>query len=72
MSKEQYEAAKQAEARKKEDNKKRFEKGKVTESLTEWIVKNEEKGLTGVELNRKGHRMLKMKYEGWYTDESPV
>jgi hypothetical protein len=36
------------------------------------MQENETKGLKGQELNRKGHKMVKTKFEGWYTDESPV
>ena len=30
------------------------------------------KGNTGKGLLMKGHRMVKAKYDDWYTDESPV
>mmetsp|Transcript_11400 Transcript_11400/g.10321 ORF Transcript_11400/g.10321 Transcript_11400/m.10321 type:complete len:136 (+) Transcript_11400:224-631(+) len=68
----QYQAYLKAEDEKKLAKKTKFPRGKVTESLTEWMAKNEEKGIAGKDLNLKGHRMVKTKYEGWYTDESPI
>lgn len=72
LTPQQYQAFLAQEEAKKSKSKQKFFKGKEVESLTEWMKKNEDKGLSGQELNRKGHRMLKTKYEGWYTDESPV
>lgn len=73
LTKEQYEKFLKAEEEKKQKIKSKFPKGKVTESLTEWVIKEAKKGNSpGPELNRKGHKMVKTKYEGWYTNESPV
>jgi hypothetical protein len=60
-----------AEADAKAKKAKRFAIGKETESLTEWMLKEEKKGNSGKGL-LKGHRMVKAKYEEFYTDESPV
>lgn len=68
----QYEALQKSEKAKSEEKKKKFFKGKTTESLTEWMSNNEKKGLKGQELNRKGHKMVKTKYEGWYTNNDPL
>ena len=69
---EQYQAKLKQEAELKAANSKKFPKGKVTESLTEWIDKCESKGLSGKDMNLKGHRMVKAKYDSFYTDESPI
>jgi hypothetical protein len=50
----------------------KFPKGKVTESLTEWVERCEKKGLSGKDMNLKGHRMVKAKYDSFYTNESPI
>ena len=34
--------------------------------------KEAKKGNVGKKLLYSGHRMVKTKYDGWYTDESPV
>jgi len=46
--------------------------GKETLSLTGWMLQEKAKGLEGKDLLYKGHRMVKAKYDGWYTDENPV
>jgi hypothetical protein len=61
-----------AEADAKAKKAKKFTIGKETESLTEWMLKEEKKGNSGKGLLLKGHRMVKAKYEEFYTDESPV
>jgi hypothetical protein len=61
-----------SEAEKKAKKAEKFPKGKQTESLTEWLEKEAKKGNTGKKLLAKGHRMVKAKYDGWYTNESPV
>jgi hypothetical protein len=62
-----------AEQKAKADaKKKKFFIGKETESLTEWMEKFAQKGITGKDLLKKGHRMVKAKYDNFYTDESPV
>eukprot|EP01039_Chlorochromonas_danica_P009371 gene9371-10347_t len=58
------------EAAKKSANVKKVQ-SKPSESLTEWLDKNAEKGLVGRELNKKGHRFPKFKYDGWFTSRSP-
>eukprot|EP01031_Cornospumella_fuschlensis_P030034 gene30034-36272_t len=72
LNEEQYKKFVAAEAAKKAQVKNKFFKGKEVETLTEWMQENESKGLKGVELNRKGHKMVKAKYDGWYTNDSPV
>ena len=52
--------------------KAKFPKGKVTESLTEWMDKYEKKGISGKDLNLKGHRMVKVKYDSFTTPYSPI
>jgi ssDNA-binding replication factor A large subunit len=69
ISKEQYAKVLAEEAKKADAKKKKFPKGKETESLTEWMAKEEKKGLSGKDLNIKGHRMVKAKYPEFYTDE---
>lgn len=61
-----------AEAEKAASKKKKFPKGKEPETLTEWMLKEAAKGNTGKKLLLKGHRMVKAKYDEFYTDESPV
>ena len=36
------------------------------------MKKCEAKGLVGKDMLLKGHRMVKAKYDSFYTDESPV
>ncbi len=72
LTPEQYQAVLEKEEAERNAKKQKFFLGKETESLTEWMQVNEKKGLKGVELNRKGHKMVKAKYDGWYTDYSPV
>jgi hypothetical protein len=36
------------------------------------MLKEKAKGNEGKGLLLKGHRMVKAKYDGWYTNESPV
>ena len=58
-----------AEKAKKEATKKKFKIGKVTESLTEWQIKAEGKfGKVGADV-RKGHRLVKAKYEEFFVTE---
>ena len=52
-------------------NSKKFYLGKKAETLTEWVLAEEKKGNVGKGL-LSNHRLVKCKYEGWYTDESPV
>lgn len=61
-----------AEAEKADAKKKKFPKGKEAETLTEWMLKEKAKGNEGKGLLLKGHRMVKAKYDEFYTDESPV
>ena len=61
-----------AEEEKKAKKAGKFKIGKEPESLTEWMVKCEKKGLSGKDMNLKGHRMVKAKYDSFYTDESPI
>ena len=68
----QYEAFLNAEEEKKEATKKRFPRGKSTQSLTEWMLEGENKGLKGQDLNRKGHKYVKAKYDSFYSDENPI
>lgn len=72
LTKEQYEKVLAEEAKKKAAKAKKFPLGKNPESLTEWMLKCEKKGLSGKDMNLKGHRMVKAKYDGFYTNESPI
>eukprot|EP00597_Dinobryon_sp_UTEXLB2267_P016556 CAMPEP_0201094144 /NCGR_PEP_ID=MMETSP0812-20130820/2534_1 /ASSEMBLY_ACC=CAM_ASM_000668 /TAXON_ID=98059 /ORGANISM="Dinobryon sp., Strain UTEXLB2267" /LENGTH=103 /DNA_ID=CAMNT_0047346613 /DNA_START=137 /DNA_END=448 /DNA_ORIENTATION=- len=72
ISKEAYDKFLKAEAEKAAAKKKKFPKGKEPETLTEWMLKEEKKGNTGKNLLLKGHRMVKAKYDSFYTNESPV
>lgn len=72
LSKEAYEAFLKKEAEKKAVKAKKFPKGKEPETLTEWMLKEQAKGNVGKGLLLKGHRMVKAKYDEWYTNESPV
>ena len=65
----QYAKLQEEQAKALEAKKKKFFKGKVTESLTEWMEKESKKGLSGKDLNIKGHRMVKAKYDEFYTNE---
>ena len=40
--------------------------------MTEWMLEQKKKGLEGKELLKKGHRIVKAKYEDFYTDFNPV
>ena len=62
----------QAEQAAKAKKAKKFVIGKEPETLTEWMLKEEKKGNSGKGLLLKGHRMVKAKYEEFYTNESPV
>lgn len=57
----QYAAVQKEEEKKKADKLKKFPRGKVTESLTEWFEKVEKKGLVGKDA-RLGHRYDKENY----------
>ena len=72
ISKAQYDKLKAEEAAKKAAKQKKFPLGKEAETLTEWMLKEKAKGNEGKDLLLKGHRMVKAKYDGWYTNESPV
>ena len=69
LTREQYEKVLAEQAKSAEAKKKKFFKGKQTESLTEWMLKEAKKGLSGKDLNIKGHRMVKAKYDEFYTDD---
>ena len=71
LTKEQYEKFAKAAAEKKAKSQKKFYIGKNAETLTEWMLAEEAKGNVGKGL-LSNHRLVKCKYEGWYTDESPV
>lgn len=71
LSKEQYAKFVAGEEAKLVARKKRFPLGKNAETLTEWMLAEEKKGNVGKGL-LSNHRLVKAKYEGWYTDESPV
>ena len=60
-----------AEEEKKAMKSKRFPLGKQPETLTEWMEKEAKLGFTGKALLPR-HRLVKAKYEEFYTDESPV
>jgi hypothetical protein len=70
-TKEQYAKFAKDQADKKLKNTKKFYVGKNAETLTEWMLAEEKKGNVGKGL-LSNHRLVKCKYEGWYTDESPV
>jgi hypothetical protein len=72
LSPEEYNKKLQAEAATRAAKMKKFPKGKEVLSLTDWMLQEKAKGLEGRELLKKGHRMVKAKYDGWYTDYSPV
>mmetsp|Transcript_1561 Transcript_1561/g.1640 ORF Transcript_1561/g.1640 Transcript_1561/m.1640 type:complete len:146 (-) Transcript_1561:347-784(-) len=72
LTKAQYEKVLAEEAKKSAATKKKFKIGKEPETLTEWILECEKKGLKGKDMLLKGHRMVKAKYDEFYTDESPV
>ena len=71
MTKEQYDAFLKAEAEKKAARAKRFPKGKEVLTLTQWMESEAKKGYTGKDLLKR-HRMVKAKYDEFYTKESPV
>lgn len=71
LSKEQYAKFVASEDAKKAQRKIKFPLGKNAETLTEWMLAEEKKGNVGKGL-LSNHRLVKCKYEGWYTDESPV
>ena len=71
LTKAQYETFLKAEAAKKAKKASKFPLGKEPETLTEWMEKEAANGFTGKGLLSR-HRLVKTKYEGWYTDESPV
>lgn len=72
MTPAQYEAKLKLEAAAKAKKAAKFPPNKPVESLTEWMEKAEKKGLSGKDLNLKGHRMVKAKYDSFYTNESPI
>ena len=72
LTKAQYEAQLKKEADLKKKKQSKFKIGKEPETLTEWMNKCEAKGLKGKDMLLKGHRMVKAKYDSFYTDESPV
>jgi len=71
LSAEQYSKFLAAESAKKDKAAKRFPLGKEVETLTEWMDKEAKLGFTGKDLLKR-HRLVKAKYEEFYTDESPV
>ena len=71
LTKEQYAKFAKDVEEKKLKNSKKFYLGKKAETLTEWVLAEEKKGNVGKGL-LSNHRLVKCKYEGWYTDESPV
>jgi hypothetical protein len=71
LTPEQYSKFLAAEATKKVSAKKNFPLGKNVETLTEWMLEEEKLGNSGKDLLKR-HRLVKCKYDGWYTDESPV
>lgn len=72
LTKAQYDAKLAQEAAAKAKKQAKFPKGKEAETLTEWMDKEAKKGNTGKGLLMKGHRLVKAKYDEWYTDISPV
>ena len=72
LTKAQYDKILAEEAVKKAAKAKKFPKGKEPESLTAWMDKEAKKGNVGKGLLLKGHRMVKAKYDEFYTDISPV
>lgn len=62
--------AEEAKAKAKKATK--FPKGKEAETLTQWMEKEAKKGNEGKGLLYRGHRLVKAKYDEWYTDISPV
>jgi len=72
LTKAQYDAQLKKEAEAKAKKTSKFKIGKEPETLTEWMLKEKAKGNEGKGLLLKGHRMVKAKYDGWYTNESPV
>lgn len=64
----QYQATLKAEADKKALKQKKFPKGKTTESLSEWFEKTVDEFGEG-KAARKGHRIVKLKYEEGYADD---
>ncbi|KAJ1402760.1 hypothetical protein B484DRAFT_437544 [Ochromonadaceae sp. CCMP2298] len=71
LTPEQYSKFLAAEASKKVSAKTKFPLGKNVETLTEWMLEEEKLGNSGKDLLKR-HRLVKCKYDGWYTDESPV
>ena len=72
LTAEQYAKQLAAEAKAKAQKQSKFPKGRVTLSLTEWMEQEKKKGYEGKDLLLKGHRMVKAKYDEFYTDISPV
>ena len=72
LTKAQYDKFLAEEAAKKAKKAVKFPKGKEPETLTEWMLKEQKKGNVGKGLLYKGHRLVKAKYDEWYTDISPV
>jgi len=71
LTKEQYAKFLAEEAKKKDATKKRFPLGKEPETLTEWFDATAQKYGQGREA-RKGHRLVKAKYEEFYGPEPPL
>ena len=70
ISPEQYAKVKAEEKAKAEKSKKKFKIGKQVETLTEWQAREQKKfGAQGANI-RKGHRLVKAKYEEFYTTEN--
>ena len=70
LTKAQYEATKKVALDKKAAAQKKFYKGKDVETLTEWMLAEQKKGINGKDLLTKSHRMVKAKYDGWYVDKN--
>jgi hypothetical protein len=71
LTKAQYDAYLAADAQMKAAKAKRFPVGKQPLSLTEWMQQEAKQGFVGKGLLSR-HRMVKAKYEQFYSDESPV
>jgi len=70
LTPEQYSKFLAEEAKKADAKKKKFKIGKEPETLTEWFNKaSTQYGTVGADV-RKGHRLVKAKYEEFYTTEN--
>ncbi len=71
LTKAQYEKVLAEEAKAKETKQKKFPKGKVVETLSDWMNAEAKKGNRDEDLLTNGHRMVKAKYADWYIDSNP-